>query len=112
MFYKLRGIGPLYLEAIPGEFNCRALHPQANAKKRQIVFPGILNGLTFSFYAPVTESSGNQHPGNPGKRLLGPLKLNRLRINLFYLHQTIIGYAAMAQGLIDRSEERRVGKEC
>ena len=58
---ELAAVGILHAADIPGEFDNGALHTQADAEERNLMFPGIANGRNLAFNAPVSETAGNQN---------------------------------------------------
>ena len=62
---ELAAVGILHAADIAGEFDNGALHAQADAKERNLMFPGIANGRNLAFDAPVSETAGNQNTVHP-----------------------------------------------
>ena len=57
---ELGAVGAGQTSHMPGEFDHRALHAQAEAQKRKPALPRVANGFDLAFDAPYAESTGNQ----------------------------------------------------
>ena len=61
MLVELRRIGVFPAEDIARVFDYRALHAEADAEERYLVFSGVFDCGNLAFYAARSESSGNEN---------------------------------------------------
>ena len=61
VFIKLAGMGRFQTADIARIFHDCNLHPETNAQKRYILFPGILTSRDLTLYAPVTKAARYQN---------------------------------------------------
>ena len=67
---ELRGIRAGKAADIAGKFNDRHLHPETDAKERDLVFTSVTDRFDFAFAAAIAESTGNQNTVSPAEDFL------------------------------------------
>ena len=82
---------------IPREFDRGALHAQAEAEERDLVFPCIPNRGDFAFNPACAESAGNQNAIGFAQDALGALPFDFFRLDPVNIHARFMVDAAMHQ---------------
>ncbi len=57
---QFNAVGILKADYVSGKFHNRKLHAQAKAQERDLVFPGISDGMDHAVDAPVAKTAGHQ----------------------------------------------------
>ena len=94
------GVGLGQPNLIAAVFDDRQLHAQTDAKERDIIFPGVGNGVDFALNAPFTESARDKNPVAFFKQISRVTGLQVFGADITQLHLGLIGNAAMDKGFV------------
>src|SRR5579862_350477 len=86
-------------ENITCKFNYRHLHPETNAKKRQIIFAGIFYSCNLTFYAPMSKSRCNQQTIQAPKFLSYIIFGNEFTMHIQHMYFALIERSSMDKRL-------------
>jgi len=89
-------------EYVPGKLNHRHLHAQTDAKERQSVFTGILNGQDFSIDTPVSKTWRYQESIQPFQFVLYIFGGNGFTVHILDNHFAFIDGTCMDESFEDR----------
>ncbi len=99
---EFRRVGILPSANIPCKLDDRALHPQADAEKRQIVLTGITHRLQFAVDAPIAETRRDENARHVLKQLVGVLLIDLVGEDVLEIHLHAIGGAGQDEALGNR----------
>src|SRR5690606_35824594 len=99
---KLRGTGLPQFQYVTRKFDDGTLHSQANAKKRNLLFPHIADGLDLSFHAAFAKSGRDQDAVESRQNALAGLRGDILRRYPLYVDLTVIFRSRVYESLVDR----------
>ncbi|GBD36451.1 hypothetical protein HRbin36_01576 [bacterium HR36] len=88
-------------EHVPGKLDGCALHPQTDAEKGNLFFPGVANGFDLSLDTAIAEAPRHQHPVAIGKDALRPIPLDFLSIHFPYRNPRRMGQPGVVQRFVD-----------
>src|SRR5579875_3576514 len=93
-------VGPLEPAYVARVFNHRALHPQTDAKERDLLSAGVGNAAQHSGNAALTEPARHQDPVKTLELSFPSLAFEALRLKPDHIHANAIGNAAVHQRFV------------
>ena len=87
---------------VAAEFDHRALHSQADAKKRNAALAGKANGFDFAFDAAFAETAGHQHAIEAGQQPFGAFALDQFALNALNADLRAVVNAGMIERFVNR----------